>query len=177
MAGTWDLVWTRCAVARIAGVARKGETLSQIQPPSRKVERGPQLFLEIECERAMAGPARWCLAEMDQVTIGRGSRRTTHAVSSRVLALEIPDGWMSSEHVVLRRSDGRWTLRDLGSKNGTLIEGRRVEQAELVDWMLLQLGHTFLRFCEEMPIDGPQVRDFEGTQGSVGTLTTLSAGF
>jgi sigma-54 dependent transcriptional regulator, acetoin dehydrogenase operon transcriptional activator AcoR len=163
----WGLVSARCAFARIAPVARKGETLSQVQTPSRQVERGPHLCLELECE----------LAGVEQVTIGRGTRRTTHAVSSRVLALEIPDGWMSSEHVVLRRSEGRWTLRDLGSKNGTLVEGRRVEQAELEDGVLLQLGHTFLRFCEEVPIDGPPVRDFDGAQGSVGPLTTLSAGF
>ena len=177
MGSAWDLVSARCALARIGRVAPKGETLSQVQAPSREAERGPHLFLEIECERAMAGPARWRLAGLEQVTIGRGTRRTTHAVSSRVLALEIPDGWMSSEHVVVRRSEGRWTLRDLGSKNGTLIEGRRVEQSDLDDGMLLQLGHTFLRFCEEVPIEGPQVRDFEGTHGSVGALTTLSAGF
>jgi len=173
----WALVSARCALARIARVARKGETLSQVQTPARQVERGAHLFLELECERAMAGPARWCLAGLDQVTIGRGPRRMTHAVSSRVLALEIPDGWMSSEHVVLRRTEGRWALRDLGSKNGTLVEGRRVEQAELDDGELLQLGHTFFRFCEDVPIEGPPVRDFEGAQGSIGPLTTLSAGF
>ncbi|HET6984495.1 MAG TPA: sigma 54-interacting transcriptional regulator [Myxococcaceae bacterium] len=158
-------------------MAHKGETLSQVQPPSREVERGPHLFLEIECERAMAGPARWRLAGLEQVTVGRGARRTTHAVSSRVLALEIPDGWMSSEHVVLRRCEGRWTLRDLGSKNGTLVDGRRVDQVELEDAAIIQLGHTFLRFCEEVPIEGPPVRDLDGAEGSVGPLTTLSPAF
>ena len=158
-------------------MAHKGETLSQVQPPSREVERGPHLFLEIECERAMAGPARWRLAGLEQVTVGRGARRTTHAVSSRVLALEIPDGWMSSEHVVLRRSEGRWTLRDLGSKNGTLVDGRRVDQVELYHGAVIQLGHTFLRFCEDLPLDGPPVRDFDGAEGSVGPLTTLSSDF
>jgi hypothetical protein len=135
-------------------VARKGETLSQIETPSREVTRGPHLFLEVECERALAGPARWRLAGFEQVTIGRGTRRSTRAVSSQALAVEIPDGWMSSEQVVLRRSEGRWTLRDLGSKNGTLVDGRRVEQAELDDGALLQLGHTLLRFREDVPNDG-----------------------
>ncbi|HET6981327.1 MAG TPA: FHA domain-containing protein, partial [Myxococcaceae bacterium] len=125
----------------------------------------------------MAGPARWRLAGLEQVTLGRGTPRTTHAVSSRVLALEIPDPWMSSEHVVLRRAEGRWTLRDLGSKNGILVDGRRVDQVELEDGALIQLGHTFLRFCEEVPIEGPPVRDFDGAEGSVGPLTTLSSEF
>ena len=159
-------------------MARKGETLSQVESRSQKVERGPHLFLEIECERAMAGPARWHLAGLDQVTLGRGARRRTHAVSSRVLALEIPDGWMSSEHVVLRRTESdRWTLRDLGSKNGTLVDGRKVTEVELDDGALLQLGHTFFRFCEELPLEGPAVRDLEGAPGSIGTLTTFSPAF
>ena len=161
----------------VAAVARKGETLSQVQTPSSEVARGPHLFLEVECERPLAGPARWRLAGLEQVTIGRGTRRSTRAVSSRVLAVEIPDGWMSSEQVVLRRAEGLWILRDLGSKNGTLIDGRRVEQAELDDGALLQLGHTFLRFREDVPSEGPAVRDCDGAEGSIGPLTTFSPAF
>jgi sigma-54 dependent transcriptional regulator, acetoin dehydrogenase operon transcriptional activator AcoR len=170
-------VSTVCAFAIVADVARKGETLSQVETPSREVARGSHLFLEVECERPSAGPACWRLAGLEQVTIGRGSRRSTRQISSRVLAVEIPDGWMSSEQVVLRHSEGRWTLRDLGSKNGTLVDGRRVEQAELEDGVLLQLGHTFLRFREEVPNEGPAVRGFEGAEASIGPLTTLSPAF
>src|SRR4029453_5345130 len=112
-----------------------------------------------------------------QVTIGRGIRRSTRAVSSRVLVVEIPDGWMSSEQAGLRRSEGRWTLRAIGSKNGTLVDGRRVEQAELDDGALLQLGHTFLRFREDVPNEGPGVRDCDGAEGSIGPLTTFSPAF
>src|SRR4030095_3623562 len=159
------LVSTARASDIIAAVARQGETLSQVQTPSSEVARGPHLFLEGEGERPLAG--------LEQVTIGRGIRRSTRAVSSRVLVVEIPDGWMSSEQVVLRRSEGRWTLRDLGSKNGTLVDGRRVEQAELDDGALLQLGHTFLRFREDVPNEGPAVGDCDGPEGSIGPLTTF----
>src|SRR4029453_16655255 len=153
------------------------ETLSQVERPSSEVARGPHLFLEVECERPVAGPARWRLAGLEQVTVGRGTRRSTPAGSSRVLAVGISDGWLSSEQVVLRRPDGLGPLRDLGSKNGTLVDGRRVEQAELDDGALLQLGHTFLRFREDVPNEGPGVRDCDGAEGSIGPLTTFSPAF
>lgn len=48
---------------------------------------------------------------------------------------------MSSEHAVVRWTDGRWELRDLGSRNGTFVEGKRLAPGQRVP---LPAGTTFL---------------------------------
>lgn len=44
-----------------------------------------------------------------------------------VCALPIGDPYASSEHAKLTWSGGHWELRDLGSRNGTFVDGQRVE--------------------------------------------------
>lgn len=44
-----------------------------------------------------------------------------------ICALPIGDAYASSEHAKLSWSGGHWELRDLGSRNGTFVDGRRVE--------------------------------------------------
>ncbi len=53
------------------------------------------------------------------------------------------DPRVSSEHALLRFVDGRWELRDLGSRNGTFFEGRRLtpgERVPLFAGALFELG-------------------------------------
>ena len=72
------------------------------------------------------------------VTIGR---ETTNDV---VLA---DDPRASRRHAELRLgSDGSWVLRDLGSHNGTFLNGERVSQAPLSDGDIVALGNHVFRF-------------------------------
>jgi hypothetical protein len=128
-------------------VAGKGATLSQSEAHgAKRPECAPYLFLEIECERPLAGPARYLLAELESVRLGRGPRRMARVGGDGVLELVLPDGWISEAHAELRRQNGRWTVRDLGSKNGTLLDGERIQTADLPDQTLFQLGRTFFSF-------------------------------
>ena len=56
-----------------------------------------------------------------------------HLVIGRSSACEIVlgDDTVSRRHAELRYEDGRWLLRDLGSSNGTWVNGRRVVEAEV----------------------------------------------
>lgn len=58
-------------------------------------------------------------------------------------AVEQDDPSMSRRHAVLE-SRGRflWEVRDLGSKNGTFVDGRQVTTATLQDGSLLEMGRT-----------------------------------
>ena len=94
-----------------------------------------------------------------------------------MLAIEVPDGWMSVEHLELRHVDGRWVARDLGSKNKLLLDGQKVDEAELSDGVLLQLGHTFFRFRTELPAVDPPTLDLQDLPGGITPLTTLSPRF
>lgn len=56
------------------------------------------------------------------------------------------DGQVSRYHAALRFQDGHWTLDDKGSKNGTYLDGRRLDQPRPVHAMTLwRVGRTWLR--------------------------------
>jgi hypothetical protein len=58
---------------------------------------------------------RWVI-EQDRVTIGRGSD----------CDFVLPERQVSRYHVQIERDDGGYLLRDLGSKNGTCVNGQEV---------------------------------------------------
>jgi DNA-binding winged helix-turn-helix (wHTH) protein len=62
--------------------------------------------------------------------------------------LTIPSGLVSREHARVVVDGERVTLRDLGSKNGTRVRGRRVEgEVPLTDGDEVRIGPALLVFC------------------------------
>jgi FHA domain-containing protein len=58
---------------------------------------------------------------------------------------------VSREHAELRRTDTGWTVRDLGSRNGTFVDGLRAEAAvPLPGRALLKIGDVALWFIAEV---------------------------
>lgn len=97
------------------------------------------------------GSARYSLRGVRQVALGRGSdnsaiRETREGFVE--LRLRVADRRMSGNHATLMREGDRWKLRDLGSTNGTLVDGERVDEVDLCDGDLVQLGHTAFLFRE-----------------------------
>jgi transcriptional regulator with AAA-type ATPase domain len=159
-------------------VPRKGETLSHVDAARRRrVRRGAYLCLELECERPLAGPARWRLTGLERIRLSRGVRRAVQPVGTEGLGVEVGDAWMSSEHLEIRSVGDQWVARDLGSKNGTFLDGERIEEAALTNGSLLLVGHTLLRFRTGVPLEGPSNHDFESIGGELDPLTTLSPAF
>lgn len=60
--------------------------------------------------------------------------------------LRIDDPGISRDHAELRRSGGDVTVVDVGSTNGVVIDGERVEQARLRDGNRVLLGSTTVVF-------------------------------
>jgi two-component system, cell cycle response regulator len=61
--------------------------------------------------------------------------------------LPIHDEGVSRRHATLRVGDGAARLVDLGSQNGTFVDGERVGEVELRDGSRFQLGaHTTIKF-------------------------------
>lgn len=72
--------------------------------------------------------------EQPSTTLGRGENAQ----------LRFEDSSMSSEHATLEFFDGRIRLRDLGSMNGTILNGSDVKAVELKNGDRFQLGaHEF----------------------------------
>ena len=63
------------------------------------------------------------------------------------------DPFVSSRHLRIEPRAGRWYLADLGSTNGTLLGGTRVERAELPFGLPLQLGDA------ELVLESPVASD------------------
>ena len=58
----------------------------------------------------------------------------------------LDDVTVSRRHAVLLQRDGRFTIEDQGSLNGTFVNRKRVESAELGDGDELQIGKYRLTF-------------------------------
>nr|WP_120492580.1 FHA domain-containing protein [Corynebacterium lactis] len=86
-----------------------------------------------------AGPlagSRMNLDNQRDITIGR----------SESSAFVLNDDFASSQHARLINRDGAWYLEDLDSRNGTFLNGQRVEQPErLAPGMEIRIGRTTLR--------------------------------
>jgi Nif-specific regulatory protein len=92
-------------------------------------------------------------------TIGR-------APTNRIV---VRDDICSRNHCEIFQSGGEWTLRDLGSRNGTLINGTRVaDDWQLVDGELIQIGSCDLGFTFDLSRPFPQFEeeDVEDTSTS-----------
>jgi pSer/pThr/pTyr-binding forkhead associated (FHA) protein len=69
--------------------------------------------------------------------------------------LRLSDRQVSREHCVLDRSNGRLVLKDLGSRNGTLINSRRIYgAAEVKPGDVLLVGRTALQLQMQPALEG-----------------------
>lgn len=78
----------------------------------------------------------------DPFTIGR----------SAASDMTLEDDWVSSQHVRLHRQKSRWLAEDMGSTNGTRINGRPVQGAVRIrPGDVLDLGRVKLKLVEQGP--------------------------
>lgn len=116
------------------------------------------LFITLSCAHPLDPPSRHGLEGVHQVCIGRGDvRSATRSDGGRVLTLTLADRHASSAHARLVRHPEGWVLDDVGSKNGTFVNGARTRTATLSDGDWAQIGHTLLRFRAALPtpMDAP----------------------
>src|SRR2546425_13103238 len=93
----------------------------------------PHLFVLFNGSAPGAGGSRHSLRGLDEVRLGRGGAMRfvrSNEAGAAIGRLELPCGALSSAHVSLRRAGTAWLARDLGSKNGTLVNGARVSGCE-----------------------------------------------
>ncbi|MBA2276832.1 MAG: FHA domain-containing protein [Chloroflexia bacterium] len=81
------------------------------------------------------------------VTLAVGHHETIGRQQDNSIVLD--DAYVSSQHAALSFERGVWTLRDLGSRNGSFINGHPVEgAARLSPGDSVQFGRMQLRFLE-----------------------------
>ncbi len=85
------------------------------------------------------GIGRIFLLEKSEIFIGRGAQE---------VEVRLEDDGISRKHAkLIAQPDGQYRLVDLGSRNGTFVNGRRIEEAVLNDGDRIQMGTlTSLKF-------------------------------
>lgn len=107
----------------------------------------------------------------NHVAIGRGEDGKPWFHPSTGLC--ITDRWMSREHAVIEWIGDRQILRDAGSRNGTWVNGKRIDKHVLADGDLVEVGHSILCF---RVVDGVRADALaeQRRAGRVGPTTTFS---
>ena len=147
------------------------DTLTAVSQSSRDEDLGVAwaLTVALDCDRLFAPPLRLGLGRVDEVEIGRGGERCFRRAGGR-LRLDLDDDLASQVHLRLRREVDRWTIEDAGSKNGTRVNGERVERAPVSDGDVIECGGTFL-VLRRAP---GEIRDLEAPADGSDAERTLS---
>ncbi|MDF2691689.1 MAG: Response regulatory protein [Labilithrix sp.] len=152
------------------------QTLSQTRREDLSSTEGSTLaqaaiYLVLEGERALSGGLRAPLHNVNELRIGRGVTRSFRIEDGKRATLEIPDPRMSSKHARLVREEasssseaGGWMLEDLGSTNGSFVDGKRATQALLDEPTVITLGAScFLFDPEEAVPEGAKIDVVDST--------------
>lgn len=120
-----------------------------VPPPSDSVPPGrivltppkssgkPQITLSV-----LAGP--------EQGSVFKVNRPTTTMGRSNTCEIVVSDPLVSRQHCQILLGMGGISLRDLGSTNGTFLNGQRVSESPLRNQDVISLGGTRIRFALEL---------------------------
>ena len=132
------------------------------KPRRAAIAPEPFLFAVLRAKDPTFEPSRHALGELTEVTVGRGAERsatrTERGRAGGALAIEHADPWMSGKHATITREQGKWVLRDVGSRNHTFVNGDRIEELTLEDGDVLEIGNVFFTFRAAV-VSGEDDRD------------------
>jgi hypothetical protein len=118
--------------ARLAEEARVAEETRLAVDQTKKAEAKPLAWLEMCDAQQTRHPVR-----IPSLKIGRGQHND----------FVLKNDSVSGNHSVLNCSrDGQWSITDLNSGNGVVLNGQRVQQAELHHGDTIELGELKMRF-------------------------------
>src|SRR5436190_10159424 len=83
----------------------------------------------------------------DEVTVGRDAENT----------ISIPDPAISRRHCAYSRADDGWRVRDVGSSNGTFVNGVQVQDHLLADGDRVAAGECVLLFLHGTVPDASRI--------------------
>jgi hypothetical protein len=108
------------------------------QPPSRDVEVEDRTFIV---------PEALLLSEADNgQAVNFRLTALTYIGRSEDNQLRLLDPGVSRRHVLVMATPGGYTIRDLGSQNGTYVNGTRVDESPLADGDRITIGEINLVF-------------------------------
>jgi pSer/pThr/pTyr-binding forkhead associated (FHA) protein len=123
------------------------------RPPVAPVER-PVLLATLEVLTRGLQEGRRFRIERNLAQIGRGTHNDVH----------LADDSVSGSHATLMRRGAAWHLLDLGSRNGSYVDGVRATEQQLTSGCELRLGNVKLLFrtIAAGPVDDGSTRGIVG---------------
>jgi len=117
--------------------------------------------------RDLEGQTRSIALDRDRITLGRSSANE----------LSYPDDiGLSRQHLAIVGLDGQWTVEDLGSKNGTLLNGVRVERPmPFAPGDRVSAGHLTIEFAGPGDANQNTVMFVENKEQFSNSATTVVA--
>src|ERR1017187_7431348 len=105
--------------------------------------------------------------DRDRISLGRSSANE----------LCYPDdAGLSRQHLALTRAANQWFVEDLGSKNGTLLNGKRIEQRiPFASGDRVSAGHLTIEFADAAPAAANTVVFVEHGESFSSASTTVVA--
>jgi pSer/pThr/pTyr-binding forkhead associated (FHA) protein len=100
------------------------------------------------------GVSRAIDLRMTRLHIGRHPRNT----------IALPDPLVSGVHALLQETATGWWIEDLGSTNGTWINGKRMNSSILLAEDVLRIGGCTLRLLPSVVKSGRRVADPDADQ-------------
>ncbi len=105
----------------------------------------------------------WTLTEYG---VGQHQNRT-HTLPNRPITvgrspdatISIQDGSVSKIHAELTLHEDRLMVRDLGSRNGTFVNCKLIQEVELQDGDLIQFANAVYRVGMKVPDEGPKTQE------------------
>src|SRR5262249_10505970 len=111
---------------------------------------------QLTVEKGEAMPARYELTPGETITLGR----------SRNNNIVLRDEHASRQHAQVRWEKDNWLIQDLGTLNGTYLNGERIGEARMLEHgHVVGIADMRLRFCDtEAPVSPrPSAMDSTGT--------------
>lgn len=60
----------------------------------------------------------------------------------------LTDPLSSRVHAIVVCQEGDWWVKDAGSRNGTFVAGQKVDEARVIDGVMLKIGSSEFEFCQ-----------------------------
>ncbi len=107
-----------------------------------------------EAQEPLSGSPYWLVAESGPL---RGQSIELHEGETTIgrdpnNGVAILDSSLSRRHFLILREGSRFSIRDLGSRNQTLLNGRPVHEARLTEGDSLRAGSSEFRFVRHLPL-------------------------
>jgi pSer/pThr/pTyr-binding forkhead associated (FHA) protein len=113
------------------------------------------IFQDVRLTKAMLARQQGASGALRVVAseAGEPAEDTVYALSpitsigrAKSSAIVLDDGYVSTEHALLVQRAGQWWLEDLGSRNGTLLNGVRLAETAVVSaGDVITIGGTALK--------------------------------